>query len=264
VRDVEEHMKRTMVAAFAAALAMTTPALAVQVKVLVGGAMTQPMRAMAADFTKKTGNTLDFVSDTTGGVAKRLHSGEKADIIVVSGPGMDALEKEHLLQSGSRIDLSRALIGVGVKAGSNTMPDLSSADAFKATLLKVRSIAYVSPQAGGTSGVHFDGLLKKMGIADQMKAKTVFVTQGSEVAQAVADGKAEIGITFTSEMIPNKGVKVAGTLPAALNLPTNYVAAISSTSANAEAARAFIQAMRTPEGGKAIRDGGMEPLNALR
>jgi molybdate transport system substrate-binding protein len=253
-----------MIAAFAGvALMAAMPAYAVQVKVLVGGAMTQPMRAMAADFTKKTGNTLDIVSDTTGGVSKRLHAGEKADIIVVSGPGMDALEKEHLIRNGSRIDLSRALIGVGVKAGSNTAPDLSSADAFKATLLKVRSVAYVSPQAGGTSGVHFDGLLKTMGIADQMKAKTVFVTQGSEVAQAVADGKAEIGITFTSEMIPNKGVKVAGTLPAAINLPTNYVAAISSASPNAQAAQAFIQTMRTPEGSKAIRDGGMEPLNTL-
>ena len=259
-------MRKTSLAALlgAAFLAGAASATAAEVKVFVGGAMTEPMKEMAAGFTKQTGHTLNFVSDTTGALQKRLAAGEKADILVLSGPGMDAVEKEKMIAPGSRVDLSRALVGVGVKAGSNTMVDLSSPDAFKASLLKVRSIAYVSPAAGGTSGVYFDGLLKKMGIADQMKAKTVFVTQGSEVASAIADGKAEIGITFTSEMIPNKGVKVAGALPAAINLPTNYVAAISSSAANAEPARAFIQTMRTAEGSKAIRAGGMEPLNALR
>ena len=99
--------------------------------------------------------------------------------------------------------------------------------------------------------------------ADQVKAKTVYRTQGSEVADSVAKGEAEIGITFTSEMLPNKGVKVVGTLPDAIQLPTNYVAAVSSTSANAKAAAAFIRAMRTAEGSKAIRAGGMEPLNEI-
>lgn len=259
-------MRKTSIAALAglAFIATATSGFAAEIKVFVGGAMTEPMKAMAADFTKKTGHTLSFVSDTTGALQKRLRAGEKADILVLSGPGMDAVEKERAIAAGSRVDLSRALIGVAVKAGSNTMVDLSSADAFKASLLKVRSVAYVNPEAGGTSGVYFGGLLQKMGIAEQMKSKTVYGTQGSEVAAAVADGRAEIGITFTSELIPNKGVKVAGTLPAAINLPTNYVAAISSSAANAEPARAFIQTMRSAEGSKAIRAGGMEPLNQVR
>jgi len=92
-----------------------------------------------------------------------------------------------------------------------------------------------------------------MGIADQVRAKTVYATQGSGVAAAVADGRAEIGITFTSELMPNEGVKVAGTLPDAIQLPTNYVAALSTSVTNEEAARAFIQAMRTPAGAAAIR-----------
>ena len=240
------------------------PASAADIKVFVGGAMTEPMKAVAVDFSKRTGHRVEFVSDTTGALQRRLRAGEKADILVLAGPGMDAVQKENFIANGSRVDLSRALIGVGVKAGSATAPDLSSPDAFKATLLKVRSVAYVNPEAGGTSGVHFDGLLKRMGIADQMKAKTVFATQGSEVAAAIADGRAEIGITFTSELIPNKGVKVTGTLPAAINLPTNYVAAISSSASSGDASRAFIGAMRSAEGSKAIRAGGMEPLSEVR
>ena len=259
-------MGKTSLAALAGIALMfsATHASAAEVKVFVGGAMTEPMKEMSAGFTRATGHTLTIISDTTGSLQRRLRAGEKADLLVLSGPGMDAVEKEMMIVNGSRVDLSRALIGVGVKAGSNTAPDLSSADAFKATLLKVRSVAYVNPAAGGTSGVHFDGLLKQMGIAEQMKSKTVFGTQGSEIATAIADGRAEIGITFSSEMIPNKGVRVAGNLPAAINLPTNYVAAISRSSANADAARAFIQAMRTAEGSKAIRASGMDPLSEIR
>ena len=69
--------------------------------------------------------------------------------------------------------------------------------------------------------------MQRMGIADAMKAKIVYRTQGSEVADAVAKGEAELGISFTSELQPNKGVKVAGTLPAAIQLPTIYSAAIA-------------------------------------
>src|SRR4029077_17427799 len=101
-------------------------------------------------------------------------------------------------------------------------PDLSTPDTFKAALLKARSVSYVNPASGGTSGTYFEGLLKRMGIADAMKSKVVYRTQGSEVADAVAKGEAELGITFTSEMVPNKGVKLGGLLPDSIQLPTKY------------------------------------------
>jgi molybdate transport system substrate-binding protein len=255
--------KTTILAAAMVLLAGAAPASAAQLKIFVGGAMTQPLREVAASYAKTSGDTFDFVSDTTGSLQRRLKAGEKADIIVVTSTAIDAMQKDRFIADGSRVDLARALIGVAIKSDSKFQPDLSTPDTFKATVLKARSVAYVNPAAGGTSGTYFEGLVKKMGIADQVKAKTVYRTQGSEVADSVAKGEAEIGITFTSEMLPNKGVKVVGTLPDAIQLPTNYVAAVSSTSANAKAAAAFIRAMRTAEGSKAIRAGGMEPLNEI-
>ena len=246
-----------------AVLAGIAPVSAAQIKIFVGGAMTPPLRAVAATYAKTSGDTFDIVSDTTGSLQKRLRAGEKVDIIVVTSTAIDAMQKEKFIVEGSRIDLSRALIGVAIKSDSKFQADLSSPDAFKATVLKARSVAYVNPAAGGTSGTYFEGLVQKMGIADQVKAKTVYRTQGSEVADSVAKGDAEIGITFTGEMLPNKGVKVVGVLPAAIQLPTIYVAAVSSTSANAKAAEAFIRAMRTADGSKAIKAGGMEPLNEI-
>jgi molybdate transport system substrate-binding protein len=106
--------------------------------------------------------------------------------------------------------------------------------------------------------------MQRMGIADAMKAKTVYRTQGSEVADAVAKGEAELGITFTSELQPNKGVKVAGTLPAAIQLPTIYSAAIATAAASGDAARAFLRALAGAEGRAALTKAGLEPLGPAR
>jgi len=231
--------------------------------VFVGGAMTGPVKEAGAAFTRSSGNTLVYVSDTTGGLQKRLAAGERADLVIVAGPAMEALQKDNRVVAGSRVDLARALIGVGVRAGAPS-PDLSTPDTFRAALLKARSVSYVSPASGGTSGTYFEGLLQRMGIAEAMKAKIVYRTQGSEVAAAVASGEAEIGITFTSELQPNKGVKVAGTLPAAIQLPTIYAAAVPTTAARGDAARAFLRMLAGAEGRAALTSAGLEPLGPAR
>ena len=234
-----------------------------EVKVFVGGAMTGPVKTAGAAFARSSGHTLVYVSDTTGALQKRLAAGEKADLIVVTGPAMDTLQKENRVVAGSRVDLARALIGVGVRAGAAS-PDLSTPDTFKAALLKAQSVSYVNPASGGTSGTYFEGLMQRMGIADAMKAKIVYRTQGSEVAEAVAKGEAELGITFTSELQPNAGVKVVGTLPAAIQLPTIYSAAISTSAANGEAARAFLRTLAGVEGREALTKAGLDPLGPSR
>jgi len=232
-----------------------------EIRVFVGGAVTEPVKVAGAAFTRTTRNTFVYVSDTTGALQKRLASGEKADVVVLAAPGMEALQKANLVTAGSRIDLARALIGVAVRAGAPS-PDLSTPDTFKAALLKAKSVSYVNPAAGGTSGTYFDGLLQRMGIAEAMKPKIVYRMQGSEVADAVAKGEAEFGITFTSEMIFNKGVKLAGTLPDAIQLPTIYSGAVPVGAPNPDAGRAFLQAMKAPAGVAAIKEAGLEPISA--
>jgi len=232
---------------------------AAQLKLLVGGAMAEPVKKAGADYSRKTSNTLDYMVNTTGALQGKLRAGEKADIIVISAPGMDALEKEKLIVPGTRVELARALIGVAVRAGAAS-PDLSSIDAFKKAILAARSVSYVDPKAGGTSGTYIAGLFQRLGIAEEVKKKTVFRYMGSEVADAVAKGEAEIGITFTSELAPNKGLKVAGTLPEAIQLPTNYAAAIPVGASNPDAARAFLKDLKAPAGQAAIREAGLEPI----
>ena len=232
-----------------------------EVRIFTGGAMSEPVREVGNAFAKSSGHRLIYVTDTTGALSKRLLSGERADVIVVTSAAIQALEKDGKIAAGSRVDLARALIGVGVKAGAPS-PDLSTTETFKAALLKAKTVSYVNPASGGTSGTYFEGLLQKMGIAAAMKPKTVYRTQGSEVAAAVAAGEAELGITFTSELAPTPGVKVAGTLPADIQLPTIYAGAVVANAGNADAARGFIRALAGAEGRAALKKAGLEPVTA--
>jgi molybdate transport system substrate-binding protein len=232
---------------------------AAQLKLMLGGAVTESVKKIGAEFSRKTSNQIDLTTNTSGALQKMLSSGDKADIIILASPAMDALEKEHLVVPGTRFDVARGLIGVGVRAGAAS-PDLSSADAFKKAMLAARSISYVDPKAGGTSGTYMAGLFERLGIAAEIQKKTVFRNQGSEVADAVAKGEAEIGITFTSEMVPNKGVKVAGPLPRDIQLPTNYSVAIPVGAPNADAARAFLKELKTPLAQAAFKEAGLEPI----
>jgi len=234
-----------------------------ELTVFVGGALTQTVKDIGADFARQSGHSFTYVSDTTGALQKRLAAGEKADIVVVTAAGMDALEKENRIAKASRVALVRALIGVAVRQGAPS-PDLSSADAFKRSLLAARSVSYVSPAAGGASGTYFEGLLARMGIAQEMKNKIVYRTQGSEVAAAVANGDAEYGVSFIAELAPNKGVRVAGPLPEAIQSPTDYAAAVPAASTNQEAARAFIRSMASPAGGAVFTAAGLTILSASR
>lgn len=235
----------------------------VEVRVLVGGAMSEPVAEAGEAFARASGNRLIYTRDTTGALQKRLASGEPADVIVLAAPGMDALQKDNRIAAGTRVDLARALIGVAVRKGAAS-PDLSTVETFKAALLKARSVSCVNPAAGGTSGTYLDGLFRRMGIADALKPKLVYRLQGSEVADAVAKGEAELGLTFTSELQPNPGVRVAGTLPAAIQLPTIYAGAVVAASAHADAARAFLRAMAGAGWRAAVTKAGLEPVQPAR
>ena len=139
------------------------------------------------------------------------------------------------------------------------MPDISTPEAFKQALLKAKSVAYTDPKAGGSSGTFFAGLLDKLGIAEEVNKKAVLGKRGYEVAQSIADGKAEIGTTFISEILTVKGVKVAGPLPGELHNANTYTAAIPAGSASCDAAMALLRALTNPATRERWSAAGLEP-----
>jgi len=130
-------------------------------------------------------------------------------------------------------------------------------EAVKKMLQSARTVAYTNPAAGGTAGVYLTGLLERLGLTEEIKKKALLQTSGSATAAAVANGAAEIGITFTSELLPNKEVKVVGTMPQSIGLTVAYVAAVSSASTQAEPARALITYMTRPASRDHFKEAGL-------
>ena len=88
-------------------------------------------------------------------------------------------------------------------------PDISTPDAFKQTLLNAKSIAYSDPAAGGSSGVHFAKVIDRLGIADQVKAKTKHPPPSGNSANLVVAGEAELAIQQEPEVMSVAGVDMS-------------------------------------------------------
>lgn len=238
----------------------TSQAGAVELRLLVGGAMSEPFHEVAEAYEKRTGHHLVITVDNTGALQRRLRAGEKADIILLAAQGMDALEMENRIVRGTRVELGRAVMAVVVRANAPAL-DLRTADAFKRALLSARAVALTDPAAGGTAGVHMARVMEQMGITAQMRPKIVYSTQGQFVTEAVVKGEADLGVTFTSEIIPNKGAKIAGLLPADVQSPTNYDAGVVVGAASPDVAKEFLAEFKTPFAHEVIKKVGLEPLS---
>jgi molybdate transport system substrate-binding protein len=238
-------------------------AVAAEIKVMSAGAVQSIVTALGAEFERETGNKLELNFNTVGALRDRLAGGEMADLVILSASAIEALEKTGLFVPGSRTDLGRTVTGVVVKEGA-AVPDISTPEAFKQALLKARTVAYSDPKAGGSSGTFFAGLLEKLGIADAVNKKAVLGKRGYEVAQAVADGRAEIGTTFISEVLPVKGVKVVGPLPGELHNANSYTAAIPAGAASREGAIGLLRYLTKPATRDRWTAAGLEPAFPIR
>jgi len=130
----------------------------------------------------------------------------------------------------------------------------------KAALLAAKTIAYVDPALGGITGVFFLQQADKLGIGQQVRAKAVLRPNGTGVAEAVAGGEAQYGVTLISEMLPNKGVAV-WPLPDELQMTTIYTAAVATHAENAMDAAMLLNDLRGPKGRDASIQAGLKPIS---
>jgi molybdate transport system substrate-binding protein len=232
-------------------------ARAADIHVIVTGALTAPFRQIVPAFERTTGHKLVLAWGPSAGSSKdaipvRLRSGEPADVVIMIGTALDGLIKADVFKPATRTDVAQSGIGVGVRVGAQR-PDVSSADAIKQTLLNTRSIGY----SEGGSGVYISTeLLKRLGIADQLAPKMKLVT-GELVGEAIARGDVEIGIQQISELRAVKGVDYLGPLPGDLQLAAIITAAVAKNAKEAEAARAFVAFLTSPESVKAFTEAGL-------
>jgi len=226
-------------------LASHAEAQAAEIVVLAAAAVQEPFEAVVHAFEHDTGNKVAVTFGSVGAIQSKLKAGATADLVILSTALVTAAQKDGSARAGSRAVVGHVEIGVAVRDGTS-IPDISSADAFKKTLLAAKSVSFTDPAGGGTAAVFVAGLLNRLGIADAIKGKSLRFNTGREVVAAVVRGDAEIGIGFTSEFFPVKGVKVVGALPREIEFVNEYSGYVPTASTAADAAELLLAFLARP------------------
>jgi molybdate transport system substrate-binding protein len=230
-------------------LLLAVPAAAENLKVLTGGAFKPVLVDMLPEFEKQTGHKVTVENDTAGALTRRIMAGEAFDIVILPLANLDQLSAEGKVIDDSMTPFGKVGVGVAV-ALSAPQPNIGSTEGLRRTLLDARTVAYIDPAMGGTSGIYVARLFQQLGIVSQMQAKSVLVHDGL-AGQAVARGQAEIALQQASELRLVPSIKFAGLLPEAVQNWTVYTGALSPAARSNEAALALMSALSDP---------GMEPM----
>jgi len=238
----------------AVTLMLPTLANAAEIKVLSTQATEEAYRELVPQFEKITGHKVTTIFTGTLDVQKRLAAGESYDLIIMAGPAIDAQIKAGKAVTGSRVDIAKSGVAVGVPKGA-PKPDISTTEALKKTVLAAKSIGYST----GPSGVYIISLFEKLGVADQVREKLKQTPTGVFVGTIIANREVEIGFQQVSELGNFPGVDYAGPLPADVQQTTVFSSGMIVGANEAEAAMALVKFLTTTEAGVAFKKRGMEP-----
>ena len=253
---MKSHTYRAAFVAAIFGLVGLSPASASEIKVLSAGAFKQVVLALVPGFEKQTGHKVTVDNGTAGELKDRIGSGEAFDVTVITPGVIDELTTSGKVVAGSKAPLASVGIGVMVKAGA-PKPDVSTVEAFKKALLDAKSVAYIDPASGGSSGVYLVKLFEKMGIADQIKPKAK-LKKGGYVADLIVSGEAELGVHQISEIVPVKEVVLIGPLPKEIQNTTTYAAGLGAHAKDKDAAAAFIKYLSGPDAAAVLKSKGMD------
>ena len=232
------------------------PASATNLKLLTAGAYKPVALEIIPEFEKATGHKVTVINDTAGGLARRISGGEQFDVVVLTLQGLEPLVAEKKLSEDAIVPLARVGIGVGASL-SGAIPNISSVEGFRRSLLDARNVAYMDPSAGATSGIYLTKLWQQLGIASEMRAKAVLV-RGGLAGEKVANGQADIALQQASEIRAVPSIRYVGPIPAQIQSYTIYAAAIGTRASDVDAAGALITALASADLAL-LKKKGMEP-----
>lgn len=206
-------------------------------------------------FERATGHHVALILDTAKNSLARIKAGERADAAVLLGKSIDELAGMGVLLKESCQPFARSTIGIGVLKGE-PKPDISTVDAFKRTLLDAKSIAHT---VHGPSGAYFPGLIERLGIADQIKPKTV-TRPGGYIGVVVTAGESQMAFQQICELLAVPGIEVVGPIPEEIQYHFDSKAAIFAESKNQAAARELLKYFARPENAAQFTAAGLGQL----
>jgi len=234
-----------------AALSVSAVVEAAEIRVLSTVGVQPATPEIIAQFEGATGHRIAVTYGLAAVLKTKFLEGEPADVLILTSPIVDDLVQQGKVAPGSKVDIGRSGVGVGVKAGA-PKPDISTPEALKNAVLAAKSIGY---SKAGASGVVFARVLERLGIAEQVKAK--YRDTGTRAGEMLASGEIELGAAQIPELMAVPGVEVVGPLPADLQTITIFSVALATEAREAEAAKAFIQFLSGPRAAPVYKAKGL-------
>jgi molybdate transport system substrate-binding protein len=203
---------------------------------------------------RAAGRPIAFEFSTAAALRRRIEGGEVPDVAVLTSALVDELAARGTLASESRRDLARVGVGVGVRIDAPSAA-IATADEFKAFLLAANSVVFT---AEGQSRATIDAAFTRLGIVDEMRAKTLLKGAG-EAPGVVGRGEAEVVLTLASELVDVPGLKLIGPFPPTLQNYVTFTAARSPAATDVVSADRLLQALGGADVAAQLPRFGLEP-----
>jgi molybdate transport system substrate-binding protein len=223
--------------------------------VLASNGMKTVVEELQPRAEKALGKPLAIEFNSTTMLKPKLESGKGYDVAIVTTELMDELVNSGKIAGGTRAELGRGAIGVGIRAGASK-PEIKTPEAMKQALLKVKAVSYAQD---GASRPAIEKMFSDLGIAEQMKAKTLLEQGSVRSAGRVAKGDADFVLTLASEILPIKDVELAGLLPAQYQGYVSFSAGVAASTANQEQSKTLVKLLASPENASVYKAKGLEP-----
>jgi molybdate transport system substrate-binding protein len=228
---------------------------AADIKVFSTHAVFEVLSELEPRFERMTGHRLSLSYDPANVIKRQIEGGGAFDVAIVTRQVIDDLAKLGKIVPDTCIDIGRCGLGVAVRKGA-PKPDISTVEGFKRTMLAAKSVVR---SADGTSGLYFERLLDRLGVAEDMRGKIRLGPSG-RIAELVARGEAEMAVQQISELLPVTGAEFAGPFPPKLQFYTVFTVGVGTASKNREAAKAFIDFLTAPAAVPLFKTKGLEPI----
>jgi molybdate transport system substrate-binding protein len=213
------------------------------ITVLSGGAVEPGLRAAAAAFERETGHTVTITFNTAPEIRKRLGAGDMFDVVIAPPAVIEELAGAGKVECDG-VDIGRVGLGVVIRKGA-PMPDISTVEAIGRTALEAESVAFNR----ASTGLYVEGLLRELGVYEQIEPKVARYPDAASVMEHVRNGKGrDVGFGPITEIrqYEGKGLRLVGPLPAEVQHYTSYVAVWMRVVSHKAAADAFVRFLGGP------------------
>lgn len=248
------HFPQTLRAgatALALVMGLALPAAAGEVIAAVAANFTEPAKEIGALFTEKTGHSVTYAFGPSGQFYTQITQGAPFEVFLSA----DAARPKKAIEEGYAVPGSDFTYAVGKLVLWSADP--ARVDDTGAVLkTDLEHVAIADPKSAPYGAAAIE-VMQKLGVYETLEPKLVTGKSISQTYEFAATGNAPVGFVAWSQVIGKAGGS-SWMVPADLYAPILQDAVLLKTGAEDEAAKAYLDFLKSPEALDVIRKYGYD------